>query len=427
MQALRMYDPLYGRTSLNALEARLMGSPEVQRLRNVRMCNVNSLLISGASQISRFEHSLGVVRLAKEWGAAAGAGEEDIQILSAAALLHDIKTGPFGHSLEYILSDNPKLSALEHEKIAYKAEEKFFQSARANISYMGAPFAARDLLGKLWPKVATAISGDGPLGKLINGSIDLDNIDNVVRLAYHAGLATKEDAHLALQLARDLRPCGASRSISPPSVPLIRRWQAIRHRLYRYLLHDWAEFSAKGMLTKAIEMASDAGILGTDSWILTDDGLIGTLINATVGDAQEVRELTKRLMLGALYEPVMMIKSRDTFRYKALANPAYKRSVEIRIGSLLKTRCVMHVIIDQAKTSRKIDLIIREDDTPVSIGVDSAELLVGLFVSRAQNGKDKLRAQREFTEVLRSHALTFEALQDPLEDPFVSSEQMALL
>ena len=63
----RIFDPLYGTIHLSEFEYELIQLPEVQRLREVRMCNINSLLITGASQISRFEHSIGVMYLAKVW------------------------------------------------------------------------------------------------------------------------------------------------------------------------------------------------------------------------------------------------------------------------------------------------------------------------------------------------------------------------
>lgn len=63
----RCWDPLYGRTELSHFEYALLSTPEVQRLRYIRMCNINSMLVTGASEISRFEHSLGVLRLVQEW------------------------------------------------------------------------------------------------------------------------------------------------------------------------------------------------------------------------------------------------------------------------------------------------------------------------------------------------------------------------
>lgn len=428
MQMNRFFDPLYGRTSLNAWEADLMRAPEVQRLRNIRMCNINSLLMTGASEVSRFEHSLGVVRLAKEWAFAAKATDDEAIVLSAAAMLHDIKTGPFGHSLEYTLADNPRLSELQHQRIDQSPENDFFQRTRANISYLGAQFAARDKLGNLWPAVARTIAGEGPLGPLINSSIDLDNIDNVVRLAYHMGIATRDDTRLAISLAKDIRVELGGLSITSPSISFVKRWQSLRHRLYRYLLHDWAEFSAKGMLTKAIEVATDAGIIGTDSWILTDNGLLQTLINDSIGEHQEIGTIIKRLMLAQLYRPVSLLRGRGVDSYRILSNPGTKRALEEKMGALLKSQCVFHVILDRAKTDRKLLFYVRDQERKIEIGHDTKEILVGLFASRSHGEGINARAVTEFRRNMLPYIGNFVELDDPLEDPFDSSpDQLRLI
>lgn len=420
MQAFRAFDPLYGRMVLTSLEAELMRAPEVQRLRSIRMCNINSLLVTGASEISRFEHSLGVVRLAKEWAVAAEASEDDSILLTAAAILHDIKTGPFGHSLEYILSDSLELSDLDHQRVDGGSEEDFFQRTRANVSYMGAQFDAPAILGQRWSKVAQTIAGSGRLGPLISGALDLDNLDNVVRLAYHVGLASHEDALAALALARDMRIENGALSISSQSIPLVERWQFLRHQLYRYLLHDWAEFSAKGMLTKALELAADGQIIGTDSWILTDSGLINHLISMSVGENQEIGALIKRMMLAQLYHPVSLLKSSAVGGYRDLSEPSVKRAIELRISKILGCSCLFHVILDRSKTDRKVDLHIRDRSESVVIGEDSSEVLIGLFASRQASDRLVARATAELRLSIEAYVGDTQCLADPLEDPFAA-------
>ncbi|MER8722334.1 HD domain-containing protein [Mesorhizobium sp. M0999] len=398
-----------------------MRAPEVQRLRNIRMCNINSLLITGASEISRFEHSLGVVRLAKEWSYAANASVEETIAVSAAAMLHDIKTAPFGHSVEYIFSDSPDLRELEHQRVGGRLEHDFFQRTRANVSYMGAQFAAPTIMADHWPLIAQTIAGAGRLGPLISGSMDLDNIDNVVRLAYHVGLATQEDSRVAIALARDLRIESGILSISNAGIAHVKRWQSLRHHLYRYLLHDWAEFSAKGMLTKAIELATSAKIIGTDSWILTDDALINLLISASIGETQDIGAMIKRLMLAELYEPVIILRTKKTSGYREIANPKNKRAIESKMSSILKCQCLVHVILDKAKTDRKVSVYIRDRNEYAEIGHDSDELLVGLFSSRAQGEKVNSRAASEFRREVHPYVGNSDVLEDPLEDPFESA------
>ena len=52
-----IWDALYGKIEFSSLIYKCMLSPEVQRLREVRLCNINSLCITGSSNTNRFEHS----------------------------------------------------------------------------------------------------------------------------------------------------------------------------------------------------------------------------------------------------------------------------------------------------------------------------------------------------------------------------------
>src|SRR5437660_9147430 len=92
----RIWDPMYGFLELSRFEWSFAFSPEVQRLRHVRLCNIDSLLIPGAANVSRFEHALGVLRLANEWLAVNRVTVDEANDLRAAALIHDAQSGPFG-------------------------------------------------------------------------------------------------------------------------------------------------------------------------------------------------------------------------------------------------------------------------------------------------------------------------------------------
>lgn len=61
----------------------------------------------------------------------------------------------------------------------------------ANYKYAGFQFKSKHFR-KSWVNISQLIEGTSELGALISGNIDLDNIDNVIRLAYHVGVAKKE-------------------------------------------------------------------------------------------------------------------------------------------------------------------------------------------------------------------------------------------
>lgn len=61
-----LLDPLYGTRELPGAVWDAALTTEVQRLREVRMCNINSLTLLGAASVNRFEHSIGTALLAQE-------------------------------------------------------------------------------------------------------------------------------------------------------------------------------------------------------------------------------------------------------------------------------------------------------------------------------------------------------------------------
>jgi len=334
----RVWDPLYGRIDFTDFELSLISLPEIQRLRYVRMCNINSLLVTGASEISRFEHTVGVLRLAQEWNKHKNIPDASKRDLLAAAVLHDMKTGPFGHSLQYVFEDNSAAEDFKHDDLHHQ-RRTYHQDVTAKTGFSGRPFGAEDLLGDRWSSVSEMIMGGGRFGPIISGTMDIDNIDNVIRLAFHVGAATQEDGKIALNLTRDMDVNEEGElCFSANSIAEIRRWQGIRKRLYNLLLLDWAEFSAKAMLTRAVEIAIHFERIGADVWIQTDLEFLTYIEKECIGEAQEASELVKRLRGGELYEPLVMVRSISIEKYSALSEFAQKQALERKLTSLLKQK-----------------------------------------------------------------------------------------
>ena len=60
-----IYDALYGAINLPDFIWDIISCPELQRLREVRLCNINSLCLTGGANINRYEHAIGTCYLAK--------------------------------------------------------------------------------------------------------------------------------------------------------------------------------------------------------------------------------------------------------------------------------------------------------------------------------------------------------------------------
>ena len=78
------------------------------------------------------------------------------------------------------------------------------------------------------------MQGNGPLGLLIKGSIDLDNIDNVCRMAYHIGIPFRR--HLPLDIVDGFMLHRDSLCYDVDRVDLLEEWLDLRSRLYSVLM-----------------------------------------------------------------------------------------------------------------------------------------------------------------------------------------------
>ncbi len=423
--ALRFMDPLYGRLDPSEHEARLIFAPEVQRLRYVRMCNINSLLIAGASEIKRFEHVLGVLRLTHEWIRSHPIPSVDAQALCAAAILHDVFTPPFGHSMQYVFEDDTPQEGFRHEDLAAGIASRFYQVLNANASFSGRAFETHKLLSpNMQERVANLIAGQGDLGMVLAGTLDLDNIDNVIRLAYHAGIAETEDADVALQLARSIRVANGRLTVTQSAIPLIERWQYLRRCLYEHLLLDWGDFSAKAMLTRMTEDGIRAGILSVDSWRLTDEEFLARLESESIGETQLTGQIARRLRSGLLYQPIALFRSDAVAAYSRLSQYSTKRSLEKKISDEIGTkrkmrvRLLVHFILDNAKTERGVQIKVEPHGQDLFLGTDSRQLLMGLFSSVPLNRARAERAAHAFArELAEMEAPVNAPLRDPLDLP----------
>ena len=97
MQAIK--DAVHDYIELDALSSELLDTPEIQRLRRIRQLSTVSLVYPSANH-TRFEHSLGVYHLASAAADHLDLAPTDARRVRAAALLHDVGHGPYGHQTE---------------------------------------------------------------------------------------------------------------------------------------------------------------------------------------------------------------------------------------------------------------------------------------------------------------------------------------
>jgi len=250
--------------------------------------------LTGGANISRYEHAIGTCHLANEciknWPQRNPVSEEEQQQLLLAALLHDIVNPAFGHSVEHVVHKEGFRHENSFEDLVFgrKTTKPYqYRSAKLEPIYFGLHM---ELASKISQEnlraIGRIINGEGKLGPLINGTMDLDNIDNVFRLAYHIGVA--KSGRVPLNLARSLWVKNNSLIIEEKAISYIEEWYNVRKKLYSFLLLNPEEFSGKCMLREAIELAIKKH-KHSFNWYDTDFSLLTNLYKMHPLIRQEVK------------------------------------------------------------------------------------------------------------------------------------------
>lgn len=274
-----IYDCLYGKMEFNKKVIRCILTPEMQRLREVRLGNINSLFLTGSANINRFEHSVGTAYLAtiNENANKKAFSKLEKEAFVFAALFHDLANGPFGHSYEYIAEKQgfiPEKGLADvllgrrsgaHGKVA--KYEPFFLGESNEI---GTILDKEEIL-----LIDEIVRGDNEVcSKVLSDIIDIDNIDNVYRMAYHMGIEI--DRKIPIELSKGIICKKNKIYFKETVVPYIYDWYDVRSKVYTLLLYNTEDFAAKCMLSEVIDLVMEKDPLSI-KWYYTDNQLISVL------------------------------------------------------------------------------------------------------------------------------------------------------
>ncbi len=204
----QIYDSLYGFIRLTDTEAALINSPYYQRLRWIKQLGFANYIFDGAEH-TRFAHAIGVLHCADQMVRALGkhVSEKELfsnqpkskeakfhQAIRIAAMLHDVGTFPFSHSVEgaYIrfgekLQNQGKLPGKQlsnnHEHLgSFIIKNTDFDGGVTRILHDGGLDAG---------DISKFIKGDSSsmlANQILHSDIDADRMDYLMRDAHHTGI-----------------------------------------------------------------------------------------------------------------------------------------------------------------------------------------------------------------------------------------------
>ncbi len=184
---LAFRDPIHGFIEADELEAALIRTRPMQRLRSIRQLGLTHLVFHGAEH-SRFGHALGTMHLAgrvydtlaQSVGSPLPTGERarGRRLVRAAALLHDLGHAPFSHWAEDLFEDG-----IDHEQMGRRLLEG--PEIRGAFERFGRGVTSGDVARLLSDRL------EGPerlLTPVVSGELDVDKMDYLLRDSLFCGV-----------------------------------------------------------------------------------------------------------------------------------------------------------------------------------------------------------------------------------------------
>jgi len=396
-------DALYGKIELD-IPKKIICSPELQRLREVRLCNINSPYITGGTSLNRFEHAIGTAYLAQEIVPTLAKNKKDQEAFIIASLLHDIVTASFGHSLEYLF-EALRNTSYEHANIwqmifsgkTIPSSRYFFCEKKSLLHTL--------INQKCLETVQSILESRHQLARYLINLIDIDNIDNVFRFAFHVGIAF--DKKIPLQLARTLKFKNEKLLADSDSLKNLSVWYDVRRSLYKYLLEDEGEFVAKALLERSFIEAIKENKLSEMDWVLTDTQMIYYIIKN--GNAIAKSSMQKLMMMD--FPEIKEIYFVSDYRK---ADSLLKKEKMNLIEHAFKNKVYLHFIRDVNKTNRTLKVFLQDERMrEVTIGTADDRYLIGVF----SDSRTKLN---EVLSIFKKFDLQLERLNERLDEKQIS-------
>lgn len=292
-------DAVHGDIELSALEIELIDTPEFQRLRGIRQLGTAYLVFPSAVH-TRFEHSLGTSwmahRIVDVLRRNYSLNPADESLIRVSALLHDITHIPFGHTLEderRVLPRHDKDQArvqyfLEDSSVGRILEREGIQSA-----------------------VISALTTGGTLqSDIVSGAISADLLDYLRRDTYFCGLAQNYDSRIfesfAVEngrLVMELEKGGVLRRDAMSELVNLLR---IRYTLSERVYFHHTKIASGAMISKAVELALQAGFDADELRTLKDETLVWNLLER-FSDRPAILHLLACLERRELYKPCVTL------------------------------------------------------------------------------------------------------------------------
>ncbi|EJR24964.1 HD domain-containing protein [Bacillus cereus] len=268
-------DVLYGEFEVDQVVEELISSKSMQRLKGIHQAGA-SYLMNEKWNVTRFDHSVGVMLLVKKLG---GSVEEQI-----ASLLHDVSHTAFSHVIDYVF---------HNEDESY--HEEIFSSVVKNSEIPA-------ILAKYGYNYEDILLDDSKWTLLERSAPELcaDRVDYTLRDMYTYGYVSLEEVHIFLEdvIAVDGKMV----------VQSVEMAEWFTETYYKEVIDFFMEpmnIYGNDMLAKTLKVALHKRIIHTDDFLLEDEELISKL--------QQCNDLEVEALLSKIHPNIKVKEDRNDY------------------------------------------------------------------------------------------------------------------
>ena len=274
---MRFNDDLYGMVEIPDFIAPLLHTKEARRLDAITQSVLPNELMPYGPISSRLEHGLGVCFLAEIVLKNNPELQHFRSIMPIASLYHDGGSPTFSHLSEPFLK---KLTGMDHEMFL---KEILKNSETEQIL---------NLLGIQIDEIVDFVAGSvKPFAEVLNGSLDIDNLDNVGR--YNLAAQCGAESFDALKIAASFRFMDGEWTLLDSCLDEVKKWQNARRAVYQKI-YSKTHLSIAMVVYRAVEIAFRENELSKDFFFLDDRGGIDYLRNCNAKTASLIERVLRR-------------------------------------------------------------------------------------------------------------------------------------
>jgi len=396
--------------NLTSLLADLIDSPEIHRLRNMRQMNFDVPLIQELGRSRRLPHSIGVTFLAVELAHKSNLNLNDTKALLAAALLHDAAIPPYGHlvesELKYITPD------FNHEENLAKiirgtlGNENTFQHIVKNKELKLTPILQKH--GVDIEAVINIVCPQKGTTSPVSADIDIDNIDNVHRMAAMLGWDGAKENIKAIRNSMRLKGLTGI-TFTKEAIEPLNKWLEFRERIYTMIIAHPECIPYNALQTDLVRLAVEHNIITPTDWYMTEPEFEDRLRREP-----STETLGWQLISGCEYQLVDYVWIKNFSTTKKLKNKDISDHMSNNITEFTKNSGYF-IWNEKGLVSRRIKATL-DDNKTVHIGKNSTSCMIALVkktsekfrLTKAQSTKWRQEAIKNFIELFETDIFNFD-------------------